>query len=222
MLLASMTSRPSEPVAVTADDARVGLLTRGQAGRQQAARGAHETGLPRGWPPTPHWCAGTGSTTTQVLGPGVLAEDLAGETRNLIARTPPRTISYTSTAAAASAAAPTQLFCLPASLQGLLEPSCPESGHGLQVCRRHAHPPRAVVEEREQLVTGPELDPGLDAILSRHDSEAFLSAAHPTARSARPLRYRQPPARPPGQVNGQATLPGAGEVDNDDTWPAGR
>jgi len=42
----------------------------------------------------------------------------------------PRTISYTPTAAAAPAAAPAQLFCPAASLQGLLEPSCPESGHG--------------------------------------------------------------------------------------------
>jgi RNA-directed DNA polymerase len=38
------------------------------------------------------------------------------------------TISCTSTAAAASAAAPTQLSCPAASPQGLLEPSCPESG----------------------------------------------------------------------------------------------
>ena len=40
------------------------------------------------------------------------------------------TTSYTHTAVAVSATAPARRFCTLYSLKGLLEPSCPESGHG--------------------------------------------------------------------------------------------
>ncbi len=40
------------------------------------------------------------------------------------------TTSYTHTAVAVSAAVPARRFCPARSLKGLLEPSCPESGHG--------------------------------------------------------------------------------------------
>src|SRR5712691_13388938 len=53
-----------EPGAVTADDPGVSGVARGQARRQEATAGTHDSGLP----PMPHCCAGTPSTTTQMFG----------------------------------------------------------------------------------------------------------------------------------------------------------
>ncbi len=63
-------------------------------------------------------------------------------------------------------------------------------GASLEVCGGRAYPQRAEGEEREELVTGTELDPGLDAVLGRHDrvppfngapvSYAFVRRLYPT------------------------------------------